>query len=89
VSEYTPDTEEVRMQWETSLWEGVASDESRADAQWDGGRMNAQFDRWLESVKAEAWGRGFGAGVMAQEHHKNGASDAFWKVSNNPHTEGE
>lgn len=53
-NEYTPTTEQVRDLWENSLSHGCANREAKTDADWDDERMIAQFDRWLERVRAEA-----------------------------------
>ena len=54
MTEYTPTTDEVRDLWENSLSHGCANREAKADADWEDERMVAQFDRWLERVRAEA-----------------------------------
>ena len=58
MSGYTPTTEEVRDSYDYQFTLGM-SDISRI----------AEFDRWLASVKAEAWEEGFNAGEgEAYEH---------------------
>jgi hypothetical protein len=59
MDDYTPTTEEVFDAWEAALWEGIADNKSRADADWDGDRMRAQLSRWLASVRADAWDEGW------------------------------
>lgn len=49
MSEYTPTTDEVRAQWGYNYP--------------DYDNRPEQFDRWLTSVKAEAWDEGFDSGV--------------------------
>lgn len=71
MSEYTPDTEEVFIMWECLLWEGIASEESMKDADWDGDRMRAQLSRWLDQVKAEAWDEGAKAERDYQWRHED------------------
>ena len=44
MSEYTPTTEEVKIKYRLSSGNGVESP--------------AEFDRWLDSIKAEAWREG-------------------------------
>ena len=52
MSEYIPTTEEVRNRY---LSEVFPEDE-------------AEFDRWLAQIKAEAWDEGFDAGVDHSVH---------------------
>ncbi len=54
VSNYTPTTEEVRDDWDALMLEGGGSEGSRADANFDRDRRNAQFDRWLAEVERAA-----------------------------------
>ena len=48
MSEYTPTTEDVRDAWLTAEYEerdwGTSDDD-----------LHAEFDRWLQTVKAEVW----------------------------------
>jgi len=46
MTDYTPTTEEIRGHWE-EMWSYDHSENGKE-------QRNAQFDRWLESVKAEA-----------------------------------
>ncbi|WP_300733663.1 hypothetical protein [Pseudomonas sp.] len=52
MSEYTPITDEVRFRYIEHPY--VALDEAEAD--------HAEFDRWLDQVKAAAWAEGHAAG---------------------------
>lgn len=52
MTEYTPDTEEVR-----ELYWAVSGDPRRGSKAW------AEFDRWLQKVKAEAWAEGQQSGA--------------------------
>lgn len=54
MSDYTPTTEEVRDDWDALMLEGGISEGSRADANFDSDRRNAQFDRWLAEVERAA-----------------------------------
>lgn len=62
MSEYIPHDDDVEM----AYIHGASQDypvAGRADA------LRAEFDRWLASVKAEAWDEGFNAGEgEAYEH---------------------
>lgn len=61
VSEYTPTTEEVRNGWVCCVFDSGGVWVSKAayeDAQWNERRTEAQFDRWLSQLLAEAWERG-------------------------------
>ena len=46
VNEYTPDEFNVRMAWVTT---GIGPEDN----------LNAEFDRWLAGVKADAWDEGW------------------------------
>lgn len=48
---YTPDEFNVRMVWGTT---GIGPDDD----------LNAEFDRFIAKVKAEAWDEGYGAGEL-------------------------
>ena len=52
MSDYTPTTEEVRKAY-LSLRGGITWYEGKAEV------IDAQFDRWLAEVKAEAWQEGW------------------------------
>jgi len=54
MSEYTPTTKEVRADYIDAGW--------GADGSLYGDNDPAQFDRWLASVKAEAWDDGHDVG---------------------------
>lgn len=49
---YTPDEFNVRMVWVTT---GIGPDD----------KLNAEFDRWLAGVKADAWEEGVEAQIDA------------------------
>lgn len=56
MSEYTPDTEEVRNGWVCCVFDSGGVWVSKAayeDAQWNQRRAEAQFDRWLAAEKAK------------------------------------
>jgi hypothetical protein len=55
MSEYTPTTAEVSHRYMLGAWE-ESGDTSGDDV--------AQFDRWLASVKADAWDEGQDAGWL-------------------------
>lgn len=60
MSDYTPTTEDIRAAYENRAAIGppaMAADYEEAAA---------QFDRWLASVRAEAWDGGFRSGVAYQ-----------------------
>ena len=44
MTDYTPTTEEVRLRY--------------SDSRYWGEELDAQFDRWLAEIKAEAWEEG-------------------------------
>ena len=55
VNEYTPTTDQVRRYWQygANAWaDEVARDD---DTQADGTSIGAEFDRWMNQVKAEVW----------------------------------
>jgi len=88
MDDYTPTTEEVFDAWEAALWEGIADNKSRADADWDGDRMRAQLSRWLASVRADAWDEGRNAiGSYKQGHAVDcaGWEDCYCAVYTNPY----
>ena len=58
MSEYTPKTKDVR--------EAYIDDQMRGEFGRLMGETPGEFDRWLASVKAEAWDEG----VMAEENRK-------------------
>lgn len=67
---YTPTTQGVL---DTYIWCGMGS----TSDEWDADRT-AEFDRWLNEVKAQAWDRGHGAPCdewwdsdMCREYHPN------------------
>ena len=55
MSDYTPTTEEIRDEYALGSFRCECEDCRRPRAE--------RFDRWLASVKAEAWDAGFAAGV--------------------------
>lgn len=66
MSEYIPTTEEVRDVYQSRLIQTGTNifaliDEEQADA---------EFDRWLAGVKAEAWEEGFDAGERDVHEHE-------------------
>lgn len=65
-SPYTPTTEEIRLRY--------------SDSRHWGEELDAQFDRWLAEVKAQAWEEGF-----------QGGYDSAMGVGNipNPYRQGE
>ena len=66
MSDYTPTTEDIRAGWEYAT--AVIGDEG-----------TAQFDRWLAEVKAQAWDRGYEAGL----------TDFASSMTTNPYRQGE
>ena len=72
MSDYTPPTEQVREIYAEIRHEstGLGFDPHRAE-----------FDRWLEQVKAEAWDEGFADGV----NHDLGDWDNAPAIINNPY----
>ena len=66
VNEYTPDEFNVRMAWVTT---GIGPEDN----------LNAEFDRWLAGVKADAWEEG----VEAQMYAYGNGHDA----TDNPYEE--
>ena len=65
---YTPDTETVREQYTREQPPHIGTVSSKC----------AEFDRWLNEVKAQAWDRGHGAPCdewwdsdMCREYHPN------------------
>jgi hypothetical protein len=72
MSDYTPSTEEVRNQYS-----GFSTSNSNHTGQV---YINlAKFDRWLAEVKAEAWDRGYEAGL----------TDFASSMTTNPYRHGE
>ena len=68
MTDYTPTTEEVRLRY--------------SDSRYWGEELDAQFDRWLAEVKAEAW----------EEGYAHGNADAFTEARldrDNPYRNGE
>lgn len=51
MSDYIPDTEEVSNMYSSPSWVTLAEESERYE----------EFDRWLDSVKAEAWDEGAAA----------------------------
>ena len=51
MSDYIPDTEEVSNMYSSPSWVTLAEESERYE----------EFDRWLDSVKAEAWDEGYEA----------------------------
>jgi hypothetical protein len=56
MSEYTPTTNDVRQFYQGRLVKGDDGVYVFADEE----KSNAEFERWLAGVKAEAWDEGFG-----------------------------
>lgn len=80
---YTPTTEEVRNTDSAKPWTPTTQYvvERYAD-DWQGGTSServAQFDRWLAEVKAQAWDRGYEAGL----------TDFASSMTTNPYRQGE
>ena len=70
MSDYTPTTEEVRLDY-------APAKTFPADAE-------AQFDRWLAEVKAQAWQEGYGEGAAANYGDYRDA-----EFAKNPYRQGE
>jgi hypothetical protein len=60
VTVYTPTTETIRSGY-ADYWNGDAVPTGHGDRV----RFREQFDRWLATVKAEAWDEGHGSGLQA------------------------
>lgn len=74
MSEYTPTTERVRSEYARDTNATKRNEIPRAE-----------FDRWLEQVKAEAWHEGFVDGV----NHDLGDWENAPSIINNPYRQGE
>lgn len=74
MSDYTPTTEQVRDLYALS---------DPAGKTWQ--VYEAEFDRWLQQVKAEAWEEGFADGV----NHDLGDRENAPEIINNPYRQGE
>lgn len=73
MSEYTPTTADARGKYATHQG-------ARYRGQKYLDRRRAEFDRWLEQVKAEAWDEGNEAGwTEANAHHEN--ADTYPKLT--------
>lgn len=78
MSEYTPTTEEVKQRYKAGAWlKGDRNPDQFNPAVYEP-LYFAEFDRWLNSVKAEAWDEGHGApcdrwirSEMCREYHPN------------------
>ena len=82
MSDYTPTTEEVRNQY---VFSASVIDETRFV---DPTQGEAEFDRWLAEVKAEAWEEGESDGRWNEEHQamiERGNREAIA----NPYRQGE
>ena len=58
MSDYTPTTEQVREQYSREQPPHIGTVSEK----------RAEFDRWLDAVKAEAWDEGFDAGERDAFH---------------------
>ena len=75
MSEYTPDTEEVKIKYRLASGNGFEAP--------------AEFDRWLNSIKAEAWDEGAKAGLdtglaIAENVHEHGGTLDLSTIPNAP-----
>jgi len=61
MSDYIPDTEEVSNMYSSPSWVTLAEESERYE----------EFDRWLDSVKAEAWDEGWNAGASWPQDDTN------------------
>lgn len=57
MTEYAPDTQDVRHAW-SLFWHASINGYKTLD------QYEAEFDRWLAQVKAEAWDEGFEGGYF-------------------------
>lgn len=68
---YTPTTEQARRYWRygANAWlDNVARDD---DAGPDGS-IGAEFDRWLDQVRAEVWDEGHSDGQHNEHEYRDG-----------------
>lgn len=67
MTEWTPSTEEIRQVYKWSGFDGGGRDEEYPD------RLNAsnlaEFDRWLNGIRAEAWDEGFTLATRNNPNH--------------------
>jgi len=90
MSDYTPDTDEVRGAWEVIMYEGGASAGSKADAHWDDARRAAQFDRWLAEVERAAAEKAWDESRRSYLRSRADPYDmAAEKEAQNPYREGK
>ncbi len=88
MTEYTPTTEEVRHAHVGKQAVCVNHGDWITEEQW--AEFGAEFDRWLASVKADAWEEGFDAGERDVFEHDEG--DEWGKEHTciqNPYRQGE
>ena len=73
MTDYTPTTEEIRLRY--------------SDSRHWGEELDAQFDRWLAEVKAQAWEKGYDAGLQRDQLSKS--EFPYGTVNTNPYRKGE
>ena len=72
MSDYTPTTEEVRGRY---FWYGDYGDKEPVE-------IEAEFDRWLNEVKAQVWEQGYAIGWATAWH-------GLEHPARNPYRQGE
>ena len=80
MSDYTPSTDDVRFEY--AMHKSVVN--SRISENGQGTKLGIhfdEFDRWLQTVKAEAWDEGFDSG-----HYVNDDESRDCDCRNNPYT---